>query len=58
VLGVNPVFFLDGIEGLPGDKVLLEFQEDTNPDSPKAFMIRDPDDESYRYLLMPVRLWT
>lgn len=57
VLGVNPLFFLDGIEALPNDQVLLELQEDTDPDNPKALLIRDPEDESFTYLLMPVRLW-
>lgn len=43
-------YLLDGLEALSGEEAILS----TNGDSAPA-MIRDPNDSSFRYVLMPIR---
>jgi DNA polymerase-3 subunit beta len=47
----NPTFLLDGIDAIKSETVVLEVI-----DSGKPAMLQGEDDESYKYLLMPVRV--
>lgn len=47
----NPTFLLDGIEAIRSETVVLEVI-----DSGKPAMLQGEEDDSYRYLLMPVRV--
>lgn len=47
----NPTFLLEGIEVIRSDTVVIEVI-----DSGKPAMLQGEDDDSYRYLLMPVRV--
>lgn len=50
-IAFNPNFLIDGIEAVNGDEVLLEISDAVRP-----AMVRSVDDDSFRYLLMPVRV--
>jgi DNA polymerase-3 subunit beta len=47
----NPTFLLDGIEAIRAETVVLEVI-----DSGKPAMLQGEEDDTYRYLLMPVRV--
>jgi DNA polymerase-3 subunit beta len=47
----NPTFLLDGIDAIRAETVVLEVI-----DSGKPAMLQGEDDDTYRYLLMPVRV--
>jgi DNA polymerase III subunit beta len=47
----NPTFLLEGIDAIRSDTVVLEVI-----DSGKPAMLQGADDQTYRYLLMPVRV--
>jgi DNA polymerase-3 subunit beta len=50
-IAFNPTFFIEGVEAVSGDEIVLETSDSTRP-----AMIHGVDDEHYRYLLMPVRV--
>lgn len=51
VIAFNSRFFRDGLEGIDGAEAALEVL-----DPGKPALLKTPDDPSYTYLLMPVRL--
>ena len=50
-INFNPNFLIDGIEAVSGDEVVLEMSDSVRP-----AMVHGVDDQSFRYLLMPVRV--
>src|ERR1035437_6394169 len=50
-IAFNPNFLIDGIEGVPGDEVVLEMSDSVRP-----AMVHGIEDVRFRYLLMPVRV--
>ena len=51
VIAFNPAYLIDGIEAVAGDEVIIETSDATRPAT-----IRSGEADSYRYLLMPVRV--
>ena len=49
-IGFNPIFFIDGLEGVDGDRAVLKF---INPLRPGLV---GGEDGGFRYLIMPIRL--
>lgn len=47
----NPTYLIEGVEAVVGDEVLIETM-----DAAKPAMLRASEADSYRYLLMPVRV--
>jgi DNA polymerase-3 subunit beta len=50
-IAFNPAYLIDGIEAVAGDEVIIESSDATRPAT-----IRSGEADSYRYLLMPVRV--
>lgn len=50
-IAANPGFLLDGIKACGGDMVTLDLVTSTKP-----FILSSPDNPTFRYLLMPVRI--
>jgi DNA polymerase-3 subunit beta len=50
-IAFNPSFFIEGVEAVQGDEIVLDTSDSTRP-----AMVHGVDDEQYRYLLMPVRV--
>ena len=56
-IAFNPQFLLDGLGALNAPLARLSFTESTKPAVLSPQVTPDgPDDDSYRYLLMPVRI--
>lgn len=51
IIAFNPAYLIDGVEAVSGDEVIIEVA-----DSAKPATVRAVEDETYRYLLMPVRV--
>ena len=51
VIAFNPAYLIEGIEAVAGDEVIIETSDATRPAT-----IRSGEADSYRYLLMPVRV--
>jgi len=51
VIAFNPAYLIEGIEAVPGDEVIIETSDATRPAT-----VRSGEADSYRYLLMPVRV--
>jgi DNA polymerase-3 subunit beta len=51
VIAFNPGYLIEGIEAVAGDEVIIETSDATRPAT-----IRSGEADSYRYLLMPVRV--
>ncbi len=52
-IGFNPAYLLDGIDALEGDKCEIRYSGDD-----AAALITTPEDASFRYLLMPIKIKT
>ena len=50
-IAFNPAYLIEGIEAVAGDEVIIESSDATRPAT-----IRSGEADSYRYLLMPVRV--
>lgn len=48
-LSFNPSFLIDGIEGVLGDRVVIQIR-----DAGKPVLISSADNDDYRYVLMPI----
>ncbi len=51
VIAFNPAYLIDGAEAVAGDEVIVE-----TADASRAATVRGAEDDSFRYLLMPVRV--
>ncbi len=51
VIAFNPSYLIDGVEAVQGDEVILE-----SADGTRAATVRGAEDDTFRYLLMPVRV--
>lgn len=51
VIAFNPSYLIDGVEAVLGDEVIVE-----TADASRAATVRGAEDDSFRYLLMPVRV--
>ena len=51
VIAFNPSYLIDGVEAVVGDEVIVE-----TADASRAATVRGAEDDSFRYLLMPVRV--
>ena len=51
VIAFNPSYLIDGVEAVTGDEVIVE-----TADASRAATVRGAEDDSFRYLLMPVRV--
>jgi DNA polymerase-3 subunit beta len=51
VIAFNPSYLIDGVEAVSGDEVIVE-----SADATRAATVRGAEDDSFRYLLMPVRV--
>ena len=51
VIAFNPSYLIDGVEAVQGDEVIVE-----TADGSKAATVRGAEDDTFRYLLMPVRV--
>ncbi len=51
VIAFNPAYLIEGIEAVAGDEVIIETSDATRPAT-----VRSGEADSYRYLLMPVRV--
>ncbi|HUC04909.1 MAG TPA: DNA polymerase III subunit beta [Acidimicrobiales bacterium] len=51
VIAFNPSYLIDGVEAVQGDEVILESSDGT-----RAATVRGAEDDTFRYLLMPVRV--
>jgi DNA polymerase-3 subunit beta len=51
VIAFNPAYLIDGAEAVTGDEVIVE-----TADASRAATVRGAEDDSFRYLLMPVRV--
>lgn len=50
-IAFNPSYLIEGIEAVAGDEVIIETSDATRPAT-----VRSGEQDSYRYLLMPVRV--
>ena len=50
-IAFNPSYLIEGIEAVAGDEVIIETSDGTRPAT-----VRSGEADSYRYLLMPVRV--
>jgi DNA polymerase-3 subunit beta len=51
IIAFNPSYLIDGVEAVQGDEVIVE-----TADGSKAATVRGAEDDTFRYLLMPVRV--
>jgi DNA polymerase-3 subunit beta len=51
IIAFNPSYLIDGVEAVVGDEVIVE-----TADASRAATVRGAEDDSFRYLLMPVRV--
>src|SRR5580704_15586839 len=51
IIAFNPSYLIDGVEAVHGDEVIVE-----TADGSKAATVRGAEDDTFRYLLMPVRV--
>jgi DNA polymerase III subunit beta len=50
-IAFNPTYLIDGVDAVPGDEVVIE-----TSDSARPAMVHGAEHDSFRYLLMPVRV--
>ena len=50
-IAFNPTYLIDGVDAVPGDEVVIE-----TSDSARPAMVRGAEHDTFRYLLMPVRV--
>lgn len=50
-IAFNPTYLIDGVDAVPGDEVVVE-----TSDSARPAMVHAADHDTFRYLLMPVRV--
>jgi DNA polymerase-3 subunit beta len=51
VVAFNPSYLIDGVEAVVGDEVVMDILDATKP-----AILRSPERDDYRYLIMPVRV--
>ena len=51
VVAFNPSYLIDGVDAVVGDEVVMDILDATKP-----AILRSPEREDYRYLIMPVRV--
>jgi DNA polymerase-3 subunit beta len=50
-IAFNPTYLIDGVDAVPGDEVVIE-----TSDSARPAMVHGAEHDTFRYLLMPVRV--
>ena len=50
-IAFNPLYLIDVLKALEQDEILIELTSPLNPG-----VVRPADDESYRYIMMPMKI--